>query len=317
MPSATTVPFARRIGTASLIVLFLLIAMAVLTSPSARAQEATEKTALASLSKGTVVRFSGTEGISTLFSYDVEIETADPALNFSLVIGRRLSVAPIQGWSVNGMIERIEQLDAPVDKPRYRVRLVPTLARLKFRTDTRTFTQMTARDITTAVLTAAGLMPDEIEFRLTRSPVLRERVTQQQESDFAFLLRILREDGIHFHFEPLPGNHKVVFGDTNGAFPTLTRMAFSTTASPSVFSFTTGQQLSAAANPAEGQLCAGKASYPRLMSGHRVLLGGHPRRDLNREYVLTQLEHRVTARGGYEATFQCLPASFVFQTPAE
>ncbi len=199
--------------------------------------------ALDTLAQGTVVQFSGKEAVSEPFSFDLTIAANDKAINFSLVVGQPFTMAVAPGRTVSGMVESIEQLESPTVQGHYRLRLGPSLNRLKYRSTSRTFYGMTVLDVVKMLLNEAGVT--NAEYRVTAAPPPRELTVQYRESDFAFISRLLEEAGIHYHFETSPNGDKVVFSDVNIGFPVLPagKLAFSTTANPAMMSFTRGQSL--------------------------------------------------------------------------
>ena len=279
------------------------LVLAGLFATAAPAQEA-GRTPLTTLAAGQVVRFTGTDAISVSFEYEVDLAAKDAALPLAQLLGQPLTVSPAAGWVVNGLIERVEQLETPAEGAIYRVHLVPSLWRLRIRSGSRVYRDLTAAEIFATVARNAGLTNADYEFKLTRSLPKREATVQWQEDELTFVSRLLEDSGIHFHFEPTPTGHKMVLSDVNTGFPTLARLAFSTTSTPSVSSFAQGLSVTPLESP-----CAGTSTYPRLLAGFRIQLAGA-------EYILTRVEHRVGATGGYEATFRCLPANIVFRPPA-
>jgi type VI secretion system secreted protein VgrG len=279
------------------------LVLAGLIAAAASAQDA-GRTPLTTLAAGQVVRFTGTDAISVPFEYDVDLATKDADLPLAQLLGQPLTVSPAAGWAVNGLIESVEQLETPADGAIYRVHLVSSLSRLRLRSGSRVYRDMTAADIFKTVAASAGMTNADVEFRLTRPLPKREATVQWQEDELTFVSRLLEDSGIHYHFEPTPTGHKVVLSDVNTGFPALARLAFSTTATPSVSAFSQGLSVTPLESP-----CSGISTYPRLQAGFRIQLAGA-------EYILTRVEHRVGAQGGYEATFRCLPANIVFRPPA-
>lgn len=195
------------------------------------------------LAQGTVVQFSGKEAVSEPFAFELTLASNDKAINFALVVGQPFTMAVAPGRAASGMIESIEQLEGPGVPGLYRLRLVPSLNRLKYRSTSRTFYGMTTLDVVKTLLNEAGVT--NAEYRVTAAPPPRELTVQYQESDFAFISRLMEEAGIHYHFETSPNGDKVVFSDGNAGFPVLPagKLAFSTTANPAMISFTRGQSL--------------------------------------------------------------------------
>ena len=199
--------------------------------------------ALDSLAQGTVVQFSGKEAVSEPFTFDLTIAANDKAVNFSLVVGQSFTTAVAPGRIVSGMVESIEQLESPTAQGQYRLRLVPSLNRLKYRSTSRTFYGMTVLDVVKTLLNEAGVT--NTEYRVAAASPSRELTVQYQESDFAFISRLLEEAGIHYHFETSPNGDKLVFSDANAGLPLLSsgKLIFTTASIPSVSSFSRGQSL--------------------------------------------------------------------------
>jgi type VI secretion system secreted protein VgrG len=94
----------------------------------------------------------------------------------------------------------IEELGDDFGEPMQRIDfdVEPRLARLALRTDCRTFQHMTADAIAKKVLEGAGYSSDEIEVRASEALPERDWVVQYEETDLAFLTRLLAEEGMSF-----------------------------------------------------------------------------------------------------------------------
>ena len=459
--------FYLRIFRIAILVMGVMSSFAALQTTVAAVNEET-----AVLEKAAVVRFTGQEGISTLFTYELDLATSVKNLNLTNAVGRPLLVKANPGRTVHGMIERIEQLGLENDRALYRIRLVPTVAKLKHTVKSRTFQEMNVPDIVEEVFGNAGIA--SYEYRLTDTYPQREMIVQHQETDFTFISRLMEQEGIHYHFEPASSGHKMVLSDHNQGFPVLPKGALimsptrppsissfsrghglhagrvevsaynfvtpttdltgttatsvfqdltehshpsrsmsletdftfisrlmeqegihyhfepassghkmvlsdhnqgfpvlpkgalimSPTRPPSISSFSRGhglhagsvevsaynfvtpttdltgtaatsvfQDLTEHSHPshvntksysaeqagirldtriAHAQQCTGEASYAHLQAGHRIVLSGHYRKDFNREYVITAIEHTVTPQG-YSTTFHCLPSNITYR----
>jgi type VI secretion system secreted protein VgrG len=199
--------------------------------------------ASAALEQGSVIRFSGREAISQPFEFEVDLASPEKALNFATVVGQTLSVRLAADHTVHGMAESIEQVGLSGNNALYRIRLVPTIVKLKGRTNSRTFYDKDPQEIVAQVLSEAGI--SAFEFRISGSHPVRELAVQYQESDFAFISRILEAEGIHYHFEFSGSGHKVVFGDANNHFPMLAgnKLAISATGKSAISQFSRGLAL--------------------------------------------------------------------------
>ena len=198
---------------------------------------------LAALSRGSVVQFTGTERISQPFAFELELSVPHPTLNLANVVGQPLKVTVAKGRTVAGIVEKIEQFGVIGRQGQYRVRLVPALNRLAYRLTSRTFADMNAVQIVNVVVNDAGI--PGLETRLGSSVSTREISIQYQESEFAYISRLLENEGIHYHFEPSDSGVKMILGDSNTAFPVLSpgTLMFSAKTTPSITSFSRGLTL--------------------------------------------------------------------------
>lgn len=195
------------------------------------------------LAQGTVLQFSGKEAISQPFDFDVTLSTNDKNLNLALAVGQPIAIPVAPGRLVAGMIERIEQIDGPGAQGLYRLQIVPSAARLKYRSTSRTIYGKTVNEVATQVLNEAGI--GNVELRVAAALPVEEMMVQYQESDFAFVSRLLEGAGLHYHVEATPTGDRLVIGDANAAFPVspLGKLVFATNGTPTVVSFSRGQSL--------------------------------------------------------------------------
>ena len=91
---------------------------------------------------------------------------------------------------------------------------MPRLWRLSLTSQSRIFQELSVPGIVEEVLKGHGFEPEDYDFRTTgRTYPEREYVVQYQESDLAFISRLLEHEGIFFHFEHSEKRTVVVFGD--------------------------------------------------------------------------------------------------------
>ncbi len=94
---------------------------------------------------------------------------------------------------------------------RYHLTLRPWLWFLTLTQDCRIFQEMSTPEIVKAVFQDEPSMV--IDDRLTGTYKPREYCVQYRESDFAFVSRLLEEEGIYYFFEHAEGEHKLVLVD--------------------------------------------------------------------------------------------------------
>jgi len=167
-----------------------------------------------------VLRMHGEEGLSRLFEFDLELVSENPAIPFANVVGQpaTLTFSTVGAdRPVNGLVRRFEQGAIGRRFTRYHLRLVPGVWRLQQRVDCRIFQAKTTLEIVQEVLQAAGIPSSALRANLKASYAAREYCVQYQESDWAFICRLLEEEGIFYFFEHRPSQHILVLGDDPSA----------------------------------------------------------------------------------------------------
>lgn len=124
---------------------------------------------------------------------------------------------------IGGVVQRVE-LGRTTDRARMvTVELVPALALLALRKDSRIFQDVDATDILDAVVGGAlEGYSREIELRTRRTYLRREYCVQYGETDLDFAHRLMEEEGITYFFEwQSDGTEKMVLVDGRDGFPSL------------------------------------------------------------------------------------------------
>lgn len=169
-----------------------------------------------------VVAFSGSEGISRPFSFDIDVVSTRAGLALETLLNQPAFLAfDAHGAGVHGLIGRARQGIRGKRLNHYHLTLVSHLERLSLRTNYRIFQQRTLTEIATQVLAEHGVLGEIVEFRLFEPFAPREYCVQYGESDLAFLERLCQEDGVHYHFEHSAKEHRLVFADHQMHFRSL------------------------------------------------------------------------------------------------
>lgn len=101
---------------------------------------------------------------------------------------------------IHGIVARVEVLGTTARAEEViQVRIVPRLARLSLRRNSRIFQDRTPQEIVTEILADAGISH---VWETTASYPRRAYATQYEETDLAFLHRLLAEVGIFYRFDP-------------------------------------------------------------------------------------------------------------------
>ncbi|UUW71174.1 type VI secretion system Vgr family protein [Pseudomonas oryzihabitans] len=170
-----------------------------------------------------VFAFDGREAIGQPYRFQLELVSERPDWPLESLLHRRafLALGPAD-LGVHGQIAAVAQGDSGHRLTRYRIELVPRLAYLAHRTNSRIFQGLSVPEILAQLLQQHGILDGDYRFALgpTRYPP-RAYCVQYGESDLAFLTRLCEEEGLHFHHQHRRDGHVLVFGDDATAFPRL------------------------------------------------------------------------------------------------
>jgi type VI secretion system secreted protein VgrG len=159
--------------------------------------------------------FSGEERISGLFLFTLEMVSTDKALDFSAVVGKGLTVTHVLNDGTerryHGVVARFMQEDSNERFTTYHAELRPWLWRLTKAADCRIYQNKTAPEIIKQVFTDLGFN----DFRDSLSATYRQRefTVQYNETAFAFVSRLMEDEGIFYFFEHEEGKHTLVLAD--------------------------------------------------------------------------------------------------------
>lgn len=167
-----------------------------------------------------VVQFSGTEGMSSPFEFHLKLACENHSLDFSDVVGKTALLTLLGERAprfVHGIVCRFEQVNELHRHAIYHATLVPQQWRLRHRHDCRIFQDLKTQDILKKVFESAGIASDHFRFSLTSTYEPRNYCVQYRESDWAFVSRLMEEDGIFYFFEHHEDKHVLVMGDSASA----------------------------------------------------------------------------------------------------
>ncbi|MDA8519125.1 type VI secretion system Vgr family protein [Citrobacter sp. Igbk 16] len=183
-----------------------------------------------------VLRFEGLEQLSVLYHYSVRFTcsaselTAGMFLNQPALLvmkgGALLNATPVK--FVHGVITHFRRLTGSHDQVSYEIIVEPYISLLdkQFRTH-RFFINKSVPEVVGEILQEHALHGWEYEFTLTQSYPKREQINQYQESDLAFIERLLAEVGIFYFFTLQPDTRTEVvhFADQQSAYEFDKRLA--------------------------------------------------------------------------------------------
>jgi len=146
--------------------------------------------------------FSGQEGVSQLFRFQLELLSEDDEISFDDIVGQNVTVhiETVDGErGINGFISRFSQGSRDERFTYYRAEMVPWLWFLTRTADCRIFQKKTAPDIIKKIFDDLGF--SDYEFRLKGHFRSRDYCVQYRETDFNFVSRLMEEEGICYFFE--------------------------------------------------------------------------------------------------------------------
>ncbi|MCP4077940.1 MAG: type VI secretion system tip protein VgrG [Gammaproteobacteria bacterium] len=167
----------------------------------------------------TVVSFSGTEAISSLYEYQIEIKAPlSTVISLDDVLdspARFITDLDGKEYPVYGMLSNFEELQTVQDTVHFKAILVPRLWGLSIYKTNEIYTQEKTVDlILETVLENAGLYSgtDYDMNGLAKGHLLsRDYVCQFGESDFDFISRLMENEGIFYYFDQSGDAEKTIF----------------------------------------------------------------------------------------------------------
>jgi type VI secretion system secreted protein VgrG len=219
-----------------------------------------------------VEHFSGEEALSTPFEYVLDCLSENPGLDGKKAVRSPIGISielPSGGKRfIHGVVSRFAHLGRDTTFTRYRLEVVPALWFGTQRTNNRVFQKLSIPEIAEKVLKELKV---DYKLEIVGQYKKRDMVVQYRESDFAFLSRLLEEEGVFYFFRHFKDQHLVVMADSPSAVkPGAVKklpMALSTDASASAREMVLDLR-------SEHQACPGKysvADYNELEPSNRLL----------------------------------------------
>jgi type VI secretion system secreted protein VgrG len=168
-----------------------------------------------------VVEFTGEEGLSQPYRFEVMLVSEDGEIDFSRVMEGRacFTIHREDGDEIDfhGVLESFEQLHSTEGYVFYRASVVPRLQWLSMTHHNQIFLYKTVPEVIEAVLKDGGLTSLDFEPRLERAYPRREYTCQYGESHLEFVSRWMEREGIYYYFEQGQSGEKVILTDTKVA----------------------------------------------------------------------------------------------------
>jgi type VI secretion system secreted protein VgrG len=168
---------------------------------------------------GTVIGFSGDEGISQPYAYVVEVNTTSAAANPDTDVGLKASLSFTRNGrttTFGGIVTACALAASGSKSFLYTVKIESPLAVLARTTDYKIIQDKTVPDMVSVLFTGLGQTAPTTS--LTATYVQHDSLTQFGETDLNFFSRLLENEGIFYFFNQGASTPTLVLGDNTSAY---------------------------------------------------------------------------------------------------
>ena len=168
-----------------------------------------------------LVSFTGTERLSGLFSFDLELSSENDSIAPADIVGKNITVGvrlldDTQRF-FNGFVRTFAYTGHDDRLSHYRAEMVPWLWFLTRTTDCRIFQNKSVKEIVEQIFSDLGFS-DYDDSGVTAAHPKLDYCVQYRETDFQFVSRLLENEGILYFFRHENGKHTLVLADNKDAF---------------------------------------------------------------------------------------------------
>lgn len=171
----------------------------------------------------TPIRFEGSEAVSKLFSFRLNMTSKDTSIDASKILGKQVTVSikrPDETYRhFNGYVVRFsaEARDGSEEELRhYSSTIAPWFWLLKLNQNCRVFQEKTVPEIVEQICKDRGLTDYKLSLKGTYTK--KDYCVQYNESDFDFISRLMQDVGIFYYFTHDDKKHQAVLGDAATAY---------------------------------------------------------------------------------------------------
>jgi type VI secretion system VgrG family protein len=207
----------------------------------------------------TILYFTGQEGISELFNFDLELKSDDIELDADGVVNQSCKIEVYYGDNatplrvIHGFINEFEDVNYFPDSTLYRAKVVPRVWQLGHFETNEVYLKETIEQTLTVILEDASFVKDQdFRFELSRTYRAWPFRLQYNETHLDYLQRIIEREGIYYYFEHTNDSDVMVFCDNNQALPKIEKSA---QADNVVFQANSGVYVDSHANTINSIIC--------------------------------------------------------------
>jgi type VI secretion system secreted protein VgrG len=175
-----------------------------------------------------VLQFSSEQlALSRSYTFDISI-CCYTALDPALLLGKQATLTIFSDTDPiyrHGLVEQCNYLGKNTDQQNhlYKINLVSILEKLKQRQSNRLFLQKTVLEIVQEILLDAHWHTNAFAFQVTRDYPARALTVQYNETDLAFIERLLNADGLFYYFNQQQENSKLIIQDNLQTLPVFAK----------------------------------------------------------------------------------------------
>jgi type VI secretion system secreted protein VgrG len=169
-----------------------------------------------------ITRLDGSEGLSELFTFNIEALSETEDVDFDGALGDECTVTVTRDEKTrhfSGILVETQWTGFLQDLYSYRLVLRPWLWLLSRVSDCRIFADKTAPDILSAVFKEHPFAKVEKNLSGDYDPI--EYYVQYRETDLDFVTRVMEEFGIYYFFKHEDGKHTLVLADAKSSHKPL------------------------------------------------------------------------------------------------
>lgn len=164
-----------------------------------------------------VLSLHGREAINELSKFVLDVLSDDARIDPARLVDRDaiVAIADAGGETTHFHLAVLQASHCGSSRRghRYRVTLGPPVARLLWRVNHEIFQEKTTQQITAELLDRVGFPSSLVKWRLAGQYAQRTYTVQYAESDWAFISRLLADEGINYWFDRGGGDSLLIFGD--------------------------------------------------------------------------------------------------------
>ncbi|UCC71415.1 MAG: type VI secretion system tip protein VgrG [Gemmatimonadota bacterium] len=163
--------------------------------------------------------FSGQEGVSTPFSFTLDLVSEEASVSANDVLRTAavvtMDLAGGEQRVIHGLINRFVQLGQSDELTFYRAEIVPWVWFLSLSSDCKIFQNLSVLEIVEQVFKDQGY--SDFEIKCVRNYASREYCVQYRETHLNFVSRLLEEEGIFYFFQHSESKHILTLADDASA----------------------------------------------------------------------------------------------------